>query len=84
MEEQFIIILSSPTCPPCKTLKAFLSSNGVKFKDVDVRNPEQKEEVEQLKAISKSRMVPQVFKKEGANIEYLFSGFNPEKAKTLL
>jgi len=31
-----IIVYSTPTCPYCKMVKAFLNEKGVEFKDIDV------------------------------------------------
>ena len=36
-----IKIYSTPTCPYCVTLKAFLKEKGIEFKDVDVSSDNQ-------------------------------------------
>lgn len=36
MEEKKITVYSTPTCPWCKKLKAYLSDKKIEFKDVDV------------------------------------------------
>lgn len=37
-------IFSSPTCPYCYTLKAFLDERGIKYEDVDVATDEKARE----------------------------------------
>lgn len=34
------IIYTTPTCPDCRTLKAWLSSEGIAFEERDLTNPE--------------------------------------------
>ena len=33
-------VYSTPTCVYCKTLKGYLTKNGIKFEDIDVSNDE--------------------------------------------
>lgn len=35
-----VIVYSTPTCPHCKAVKAFLKEKGVKFEDIDVSSNE--------------------------------------------
>ena len=53
-----VIIYSTPTCVYCKTLKEYLSSKNIPYKEVDVS--ENEKELEKMVAISGQMGVPVV------------------------
>lgn len=72
-----VIIYSTPTCIYCKTLKEYLSSKNIEFKDIDVTKDEK--ELEKMVAISGQMGVP-VIDIEGN----IIIGFDRQKVDELL
>ena len=79
--ENSILILSSEKCPPCRQLKMFLTSKSITFENIDIYSKNKL--IEELKNLSNSRSIPQVFIRKEGEIKYLFSGLNLNKIKEL-
>lgn len=72
-----IKVYSTPICPYCQTLKAFLEKNGFEYEDIDVSSNE--EERKRMVEISNQMSVP-VVEIEGEVIV----GFDKNKISKLL
>ncbi len=53
-----IKIYTIPNCPYCNELKTTLTSEGIKYQEIDVNLPENEEEWDKLHEVTKSDMVP--------------------------
>ncbi|HLD70355.1 MAG TPA: glutaredoxin family protein [Negativicutes bacterium] len=72
-----VIIYSTPTCVYCKTLKEYLSSKNIPYKEVDVS--ENEKELEKMVAISGQMGVPVVEIDDNVIV-----GFDREKIDEIL
>ncbi|OGZ65926.1 MAG: NrdH-redoxin [Candidatus Staskawiczbacteria bacterium RIFCSPHIGHO2_02_FULL_34_10] len=72
-----VTIYSTPTCVYCKSLKEYLSQNGIQFKEIDVSQNEK--ELEKMVQISGQMGVP-VIEIEGNVV----IGFDKQKIDELL
>lgn len=70
-------VYSTPTCPYCVTLKAFLKEKGIEFEDIDISQNQQA--LEEMVKQSKQMGVPVV------DIDgQIVVGFDKEKISELL
>ena len=72
-----VIIYSTPTCVYCKTLKEYLASKNIPYKEVDVS--ENEKELEKMVAISGQMGVPVVEIDDNVIV-----GFDREKIDEIL
>jgi len=77
-----IDIYSTPTCPFCKALKAFLDEKGISYTDYDVSADEAKRE--EMQAISGSLSVPVVVFDKGKDSQEFQVGFDKGEVKKAL
>jgi glutaredoxin-like YruB-family protein len=76
-EPKRVTVYSTPTCPWCNTLKAWLRKNGIPFTDIDVSRDEQA--ARELVRRSGQQVVPQT----DINGQIVV-GFNQQKLRELL
>lgn len=78
-----ITVYSTPTCSFCKSLKAFLESQNIPYKDRDVAGDAKALE-EMQKAAPDNMSVPVIVFNEGKNDQEVQVGFNQQEVEKVL